>query len=74
MSGVERLHPAAVRDKAFGAEGGRVFQLNLQPLISDLLQLSSSYLIITHIILSSKKHRRVKKKKAFFCVFPFFWL
>lgn len=54
---VERLHPAAVRDKAFFAESGCGFQLNLQPLISNLLQLSSSYLIITHIILSSKKHR-----------------
>lgn len=61
-SRVERLHPAAVRDKVFFAEGGHVFQLNLQPLISDLLQLSSSHLIITHIILSSKKLRRVEKK------------
>lgn len=69
-SRVERLHPAAVRDKAFFAEGGHVFQLNLQPLISDLLQLSSSHLIITRIILSSKKHRRVREKSLFcICLF-----
>lgn len=54
---VKRLHPAAIRDKAFFAEGGCSFQLNLQPLISNLLQRSSSYLIVTNIILSSKKHR-----------------
>lgn len=54
---VEKLHPAGVRDKSFFAEGSCGFQLNSQPLISNLLQLSSSYLIVTHIILSSKKNR-----------------
>lgn len=32
-----RLHPAAIWDKVFFAKGSSAFQLNLQPVISDLL-------------------------------------
>lgn len=32
-----KLLPAAIWDKVFFAEGSSVFQLNLQPVISDLL-------------------------------------